>query len=103
MVAWRKEEDRAEENGHWKRAREGVERVFIAAPEANAEKLRRFRVTNDWFILRFSKTAPAVVVVVVFFTLIDRASTIPSNTRGCQSGTWSAGQKKIRGTSTKLQ
>ena len=25
------------------------------------------------------------------------------NTRGCQSGTWSAGQKKIRGTSTKLQ
>ena len=41
--------------------------------------------------------------VVVFFTLTDRASTIPSNTRGCQSGTWSAGQKKIRGTSTKLQ
>ena len=35
-----------------------------------------------------------VVVVVVFFTLTDRASTIPSNTRGCQSGTWSAGQKK---------
>ena len=32
--------------------------------------------------------------VVVFFTLTDRASTIPSNTRGCQSGTWSAGQKK---------
>ena len=43
------------------------------------------------------------VVVVVFFTLTDRASTIPSNTRGCQSGTWSAGQKNIRGTSTKLQ
>ena len=42
-------------------------------------------------------------VVVVFFTLTDRASTIPSNTRGCQSGSWSAGQKKIRGTSTKLQ
>ena len=31
------------------------------------------------------------VVVVVFFTLTDRASTIPSNTRGYQSGTWSAG------------
>ena len=46
---------------------------------------------------------PYVVVVVVFFTLTDRASTIPSNTRGCQSGTWSGGQKKIRGTSTKLQ
>ena len=35
-----------------------------------------------------------VVVVVVFFTLTDRASTIPSNTRGCQSGTRSAGQKR---------
>ena len=43
-----------------------------------------------------------VVVVVVFFTLTDRAPTIPSNIiRGCQSGTWSAGQKNIRGTSTK--
>ena len=41
--------------------------------------------------------------VVVFFTLTDRASTIPSNIRGCQSGMWSAGQKNIRGTSTKLQ
>ena len=40
--------------------------------------------------------------VVVFFTSTDRASTIPSNIRSCQSGTWSAGQKKIRGTSTKL-
>ena len=48
-------------------------------------------------------SATVVVVVVVFFTLTDRASIIPSNTRGCQSGTWSAGQKKIRGTSTKLQ
>ena len=44
-----------------------------------------------------------VVAVVVFFPLTDRASTIPSNIRGCQSGTGSAGQKKIRGTSTKLQ
>ena len=47
--------------------------------------------------------AKHAVVVVVFFTLTDRASTIPNNTRGCQSGTWSAGQKKIRETSTKLQ
>jgi hypothetical protein len=39
--------------------------------------------------------------VVVFFTLTDRASTIPSNLRGCQSGTWSAGQKEVRGTSIK--
>ena len=39
--------------------------------------------------------------VVVFFALTDRASTIPSHC--CQSGTWSAGQEKIRGTSTKLK
>ena len=38
---------------------------------------------------------PSAVVVVVFFTLTDRASTIPNNTRGCQSGTWSAGQKLL--------
>ena len=43
-------------------------------------------------------TQTVVVVVVVFFTLTDRASTIPSNLRGCQSGTWSAGQKEVRGT-----
>ena len=40
------------------------------------------------------KDSRPVLVVVVFFTLTDRASTIPSNIRGCQSGTWSAGQKK---------
>ena len=43
-----------------------------------------------------------VLVVVVFFTLTDRTSTIPSNILDCQFGTWSAGQKKIRETSTKL-
>ena len=37
------------------------------------------------------------VVVIVFFKLTDRASTIPSNIRGCLSGTWSAGRKEIRG------
>ena len=30
-----------------------------------------------------------VAVVVIVFTLTDRASTIHSNIRGCQSGTWS--------------
>ena len=45
-----------------------------------------------------------VIVAVVFFTLTDRASTIPTNNiHGCQSGTWSAGQEKITGTSTMLQ
>ena len=38
-----------------------------------------------------------VVVVVVFFTLTDRASTIPSNIRGCQSGTWSQIGTKVNG------
>ena len=43
----------------------------------------------------------SIVIVVVFFRLLTgRASTIPSNIRGCQSGTWSAGQEKIEGTST---
>ena len=53
--------------------------------------------------LCFHKLDGDLVVVAVFFTLTDRAPTIPSNIHGCQSGTWSAGQKKIRGTSTKLQ
>ena len=39
----------------------------------------------------------AVVVVVVVFTLTDRASTIPSNIRGCQSGTWSQRGTKVNG------
>ena len=38
-----------------------------------------------------------VVVVVVFFTLTDRALTIPSNIRGCQSGTWSQRGTKVNG------
>ena len=38
-----------------------------------------------------------VVVVVVFFTLTDRASTIPSNICGCQSGTWSQRGTKVNG------
>ena len=38
-----------------------------------------------------------VVVVVVFFTLTDRASTIPSNIGGCQSGTWSQRGTKVNG------
>ena len=37
------------------------------------------------------------VVVVVVFTLTDWASTIPSNIRGCQSGTWSQRGIKVNG------
>ena len=35
--------------------------------------------------------------------IADRASTTPSNIRGCQSDMWSAGHEQIRGTSTELQ
>ena len=45
-----------------------------------------------WFFLC---TYMMIVVVVVFFTLTDRASTIPSNIRGCQSGTWSQRGTKV--------
>ena len=38
-----------------------------------------------------------VVVVVVFSTLTDRASTIPRNIRGCRSGTWSQRGTKVNG------
>ena len=38
-----------------------------------------------------------VVVVVVFFTLTDQASAIPSDIRGCQSGTWSQRGTKVNG------
>ena len=38
-----------------------------------------------------------VVVVVAFFTLIHRASTIPSIIHGCQSGTWSQRGTKVNG------
>ena len=40
---------------------------------------------------------PSSMYVVVFFTLTDRASTIPSNIRGCQSGTWSQRVTKVNG------
>ena len=36
-------------------------------------------------------------VVVVFFKLTDRASTIPSNICVCQSGTWSQRGTKVNG------
>ena len=45
----------------------------------------------------FSTLLAVVVVVVVVFTLTDRASTIPSNIRGCQSGTWSQRGTKVNG------
>ena len=49
-----------------------------------------------WVLLLFHFWV-VVVVVVVVFTLTDRASTIPSNIRGCQSGTWSQRGTKVNG------
>ena len=40
---------------------------------------------------------PHTVVVVAVFTSTDRASTIPSNIRGCQSGMWSQKGTKVNG------
>ena len=54
------------------------------------QMLRRFRCVQI-----FPK--PMFPVVVVVFTLTDRASTIPSNIRGCQSGTWSQRGTKVNG------
>ena len=36
-----------------------------------------------------------ILLYVVFFTSTGRASTIPSNIRGCQSGTWSQRDTKV--------
>ena len=51
--------------------------------------------THNTFLLQYQLAA--YVVVVVVFTLTDRASTIPSNIRGCQSGTWSQRGTKVNG------
>ena len=49
----------------------------------------------------FNTRARACVRVI--FTITDRASTLPSNTRGCQPGMYSTGQENIRGKSSKLK
>ena len=49
------------------------------------------------FSVLFLATEETTVVVVVVFTLTDRASTTPSNIRGCQSGTWSQRGTKVNG------
>ena len=53
--------------------------------------------TDIDFVCVLCTSSSTVVVVVVVFTLTDRASTIPSNRRGCQSGTWSQRGTKVNG------
>ena len=50
-----------------------------------------------WSYHHHNKLSYCTTVVVVFFTLTDRASTIPSNIRGCQSGRWSQRGTKVNG------
>ena len=66
--------------------------MLARAPASTAQGLHHHgpRYFNFFFLYD-------VVVVVVFFTLTDRASTIPSNIRGCQSGTWSQRGTKVNG------
>ena len=52
-------------------------------------------VLFNYFTWHLSPGNNDIVVVVVVFTLTDRASTIPSNIRGCQSGTWSQRGTKV--------
>ena len=101
----------AQDDGKWRRTAEQGAECFMAILWIAAEKARaglRHAVVcpnvtgRTKEMIAQIKWAHASSLVVVFFTLTDRASTIPSNIRGCQSGTWSAGQKNIRGTSTKL-
>ena len=56
----------------------------------------KLRLQVYWYMFCVYSIAGTVVVVVVF-TLTDRASTIPSNIHGCQSGTWSQRGTKVNG------
>ena len=78
--------------------------------EGSINGVVRFGKVDKAYIQRnsfFSAPAPATdactmnaavdSIHVLFFTLTDRASTIPSNVRGCQSGTWSRRGTKVNG------
>ena len=50
-----------------------------------------------WYI-QYNSSRLLLLLYSVFFTLTDRAPTIPSNIlRGCQSGTWSQRGTKVNG------
>ena len=57
-------------------------------------QLNTCRIGN---LTRLIHTLAIYVVVVVFITITDRASTIPSNIGGCQSGSWSQRGTKVNG------
>ena len=87
-----------------------VRRHRASKPQGSSKRVLPWQITIDqlicaslshihyWYEVGMLK-APATitVIVVVFFTLTDRASAIPSNIRGCQSGTWSQRGTKVNG------
>ena len=80
---------------------EWSERFFFLSGHFLRYKKRSLNLTSVNLKQVSKRVAPkkniVVVVIVVFFTLTDRASTIPSNIRGCQSGTWSQRGTKVNG------
>ena len=75
--------------------------IHAFRPESNVVGVSS-QPMNDTRVLCLKQTKVTLLpkkytIVVVFFTLTDRASTIPSNIRGCQSGTWSQRGTKVKG------
>ena len=102
MAAWVKEEEQSSEHRQKKREREDADKVEVA-PGVTVASLRRFRAASIGPTQGLPMRRRLWVCACVFFASTDRASTIPSNIRGYQPVTWSAGQENIRSTSsTKL-
>ena len=75
-------------------------RALGSADVSRADSSRRLVLVHTlrvFFVFLGKGGYIIVVVVVVFFTLTDRASTIPSNIRGCRSGTWSQRGTNVNG------
>ena len=79
--------------------------MYVADGTSISPGIRADTVVSEWHTGKLVRAKDCitcyfnvvVVVVVVVFTLTDRASTIPSNIRGCQSGTWSQRGTKVNG------
>ena len=68
---------------------------LLTCPCSKIFTVYRKNVVCQKMITAVATCSNFIVVVVVVFTLTDRASTIPSNIRGCQSGTWSQRGTKV--------
>ena len=73
-------------------------------PRGNSAVRRQDRANCDrmtffwevWRPIQKTNEKKSLQSSIVFFSLTDRASTIPSDLRGSQSCTWSAGQEKVQ-------